>query len=227
MIEQQERPRKRIRELSPEELRAYKRASMEKSRNKKRAEEEAEKAVEATRQMDDIHEFWAASRKALNGDELAKLQAQDSDVRDQLWWIRCQIDGSYNDSNSPHYCDPNDIECYVEFEEGVADLVNFVRANPCPHLGAWLASELPLDWGSQKFWADPRMMESIASEGYATEVCAKYGYLIGIPDWRVYFFLIEELPKLGRKKWSHDDVAKLLGMVTDSNNTVRYPKVSP
>jgi hypothetical protein len=226
MIEQQQ-PHKRIRELSPKELRAYKRASMEKSRKKKRAEAEAEKAIEATRQIGDVHEFWTASRKTLSADEVAELLARQELVLDQLYWMKCQMDGSYNDPASPRYCDPKDEECYVGLDEGVAELIEFVRNNPSPHLGAWLASQLPRDWGSQKFWTNAATMELLVSEGHATEVYARYGYLVGIPDWRVYFFLIEELPKLGRKKWSHDDAANLLGMVTDSNNIVRYPKVSP
>src|ERR1700677_1250740 len=124
MVEQVEvKPRKCIRELSPQELRAYKRASMARSRKKKRAEEEAEKVIEATRQIDDIQEFWAASRKTLSADELAGLFARQEIVLDQLYWMKCQTDGSYNDPSSAHYCDPKDGECYVGLDEGVAELV--------------------------------------------------------------------------------------------------------
>jgi hypothetical protein len=214
MIEQEQKPRKRIRELSPEELRAYKRASMKKHRDAKRAEDEAVKATEATRHIDDVHEFWRVNRENLPADKLAEMTTLHERSLDELYWMK---HGQNVDSSDPDY---------VSLAEGVADLVEFVRNHPSPHLGAWLASELPLDWGSQKFWANPQMMESIASEGHATEVYAKYGYLTGVPDWRVYFFLIEELPKLGRKKWSHDDVAKLLGMVTGGDGVVHYPKAS-
>jgi hypothetical protein len=224
MIEQQqqETPRKRIREMTLEELRAYKRASVQKSRDKKRAEEEAEKAI-------DIHEFWAANRASLSTDELAELQAKDSDVRDQMWWMRCQIDGSYKDPSSPHYCDPNDAECYIGLDEGIADLVEFVKDHPCPRTYAWNSSggALSNKWSMEKFWADPATMELITAEGYATEVWARYGYWAGIEDAKIYFFLVEELPKLGRARWTHDAASKLIGMVTSGDNTARYPKVSP
>jgi hypothetical protein len=212
MIEQHEqheqhedKPRKRIRELSPDELRKYKRASMERSRKKRRAEEEAVKAIEATRHLDDIHEFWAANRARLSADDLASMLAQHERVLDQMHWLE------HGDK-----VDPNDHD-FVSLSEGVEDLAAFVHENPCPHLGYINRGDLPFDWSSKKFWADPKLMALIAAEGPATLTWAKFGLYAGIPDWKLQQFLSD------RAGWSFDNVCALLGWKVDSTtNKVSY-----
>jgi hypothetical protein len=205
MIEQEQKPHKRIREMTPEEFRAYKRASMERSRKRKRAEQEAEKAIEATRQVADVHEFWAANRAMLSETELAEKCAQHERVLDQMHWLK------HGDK-----VDPNDPD-FVSLSEGVEDLVAFVRENPSPHLGYITKSEdIPPDWSSRKFWKNASLMSLLCGEGEATTAYVKYGFLIGVSDALVHRFLTD------RAGWSFEKVSDLLGWHEDSNSHVKY-----
>jgi hypothetical protein len=222
MTEVDEQPRKRQKDMTPDERREHRRIYMQEYRKEQAGEAKADDSE--TRE-----EFWGKNRKLLASSELAALVEKQERVRDQQYWMRCWADGSYNDPASPHYTDPNDAECYVGLAEGVADLVEFVRNHPCPRTYGWNSSGGALShlWSTDRFWTNPKTMELIAAEGYATEVWARYGYWTGIEDAEVYFFLTDTLRRLGHKPWTGDAVNKLVGLVVGSDGSARYPKVSP
>jgi hypothetical protein len=113
--------------------------------------------------------------------------------------------------------DPNDPD-FVSMSEGVDDLVECVRENPCPHLGGIHENEaVPPDW--KKFWIKPELFALLIQEGEATEMYVRYGLLSGVPDWQVHRFLAD------RAGWTFDRVCDLLGWRVNSENRVSY-KVS-
>jgi hypothetical protein len=196
MIEVDEQPRKRLRDMTPDERREHRRIYMQDYRR-----EAAGKA--APDDSETREEFWGRNRKLLASSELATLLEKQERVLDQQWWMKYGTN-----------VDPSDPD-FVSLSEGVDDLVEFVRENRCPHLGYIHKSEaIPPDW--KKFWADSELLTLLYQEGEGTTAYVKYGFLVGVPDWRVHEFLTE------RAGWTFHRVCELLGWHVNSNNHVSY-----
>jgi hypothetical protein len=118
-----------------------------------------------------------------------------------------------------HEVSPDDTDFYVSLEDGLDDLIEFIREHPCPRLGYHTAGDLPPDWG--QFWKDAVMLKRIEAEGPATYLYARTGLLSGVPDWIVWNLLTEEpdnwtglpwwTPGYRVKQWSPERIGLLLG----------------
>lgn len=198
MTEVAAHPHKRLKDMNDSERREHRRVYMQDYRRDaagKAAPDDAE-----TREG-----FWAKNRKLLAASELAGLQTRQELVRDQQWWMKYGAN-----------VDPSDPD-YVSIAEGVPDLIEFAHANPCPHLGYFhRTEEIPPDWSTRKFWTNSELLTLLYQEGEATTAYVKYGFLIGVPDWRVYEFLME------RAGWTFAKVCELLGWRVNSINHVTY-----
>jgi hypothetical protein len=177
--------------LTSEQLkRKYNREKKRKERNSKRKEKAASTALEE-------HEWWNGNRSALSSEDFEVMFAQDGRVRDQLYWM----DHGYKAT-------AEDI-VYISLEEGVAELVEFVKKHGVAHLGYVSNNGLPPDWPSLQYWRDAELIEKLESENKQTAQYVRYGLLAGLPDWRVVEFLTE------KAKWSWQQAAALVGWRID------------
>lgn len=161
-------PRKRIKDLSPAERRERRKLYM----RERRAEEKKEKSVDAS---ETVEQFWQVQRAALERSDpgkLAEWQARQEVVLDHVHWVRHQLDGSYNDPASPHYCDPNDPTVYVGLAEGTADLEDDIGEH-----GICQTEILALG----QFWRDAELYASLLRDGDADSIFAQYGLLTAVP----------------------------------------------
>jgi hypothetical protein len=177
-------------------------------KRKQRSEQKEQRVASSSETKDD---WWASNRALLPQSELVAMLMQDGLCLDQIHWME------HGDKV------PADDPDFVSMEEGVDCLVDFVKKNPCPHLGAIRQDpDIPSDWSTgvwrknAKYWHDPALLDRLYAEGPATERLVKYGLLSGVPDFRVERFLV------GKAKWLWQKVADLLGYKIDHNNTVRY-----
>ena len=180
----------------------------EKQRQKWRVKKQKQRAALKQHKQalgtEDRSEWFERNRAELKSEELADWKAQDDYVRDLLFSMETVV--------NVRELGPELIEIVTEF----------VRENPCPHLGYVMRShEIPSDWSTgvlrknAKYWQDAALLELLYAEGPATERYVKYGLLSGIPDWRVARFLTD------KAKWPWEKVSALLGYITDDGKT-RY-----
>jgi hypothetical protein len=160
----------------------------------------AKKFAKEAAQIESCSEWWEKNRQAIPRHELEAMKAQHELVLDQLHWMEKPL------------TDPNDPD-YVSLEEGTTDLVEFVRENPCPHLGYISRFDLPADWG--KFWLDKELLARIRGESLATRVYADHGIYLGLPDWLVERFLMAN-------GWTWKRVAELLRYHVNNQGQVSY-----
>jgi len=120
---------------------------------------------------DTFEEFWAASLKGGNQKQIAAWKARQERVFDLMWYIEHNVSGDYNNPASPHYCDPNDTECFVGVEEGNQDLrEDLAQYGQC--------SRAILSLG--RFWKNAARMNNYKGDD-AVSVLATYGILIAVP----------------------------------------------
>ena len=170
---------------TPEELLTPEQAKRKRDREKKRKQRDAKRKEKAASTARDEREWWNGNRAALKQEELAELKEQDAHIRDVLFSMKTIVDVQL---------DP----------ELVGIVVEFVKENPCPRL--WYISKTGLqpDWSEQQYWRSAEVMGMLIAEGKPTEVYARYGLLIGLPDYRVSEFL----QKAG---WTWQQAANLIG----------------
>lgn len=100
---------------SEEEQKEFQRLYQRSKRRDQRGEESPFAKIE------DAEEFWAAQRETLSKVELNKLVAAQELVRDQEFWMKHGFE-----------LDPSDLD-YVNFQEGLADLQQFVAERGIIH----------------------------------------------------------------------------------------------
>jgi hypothetical protein len=160
-------------ELTPEQ-RERKRARLT-----KRLSRTVEKEIKSASTTETEAAWWASNRALLKPEELKQLLAQQEQVLTQLWWID-------NWDKFP----PTDPD-YVSVEDGVEDLLEFVKEFGTVHLGYIFHADIPSDWSDQKYWQNPELLLSLEGENQPTKVYVRTGILTAVPDWRVYEFLKE------------------------------------
>jgi hypothetical protein len=180
---------------TPEELLTPEQTKRKRNREKKRRERDGEKKEKAASIAASEHEWWLGNRASLTAEELAELKEQDAYIRDLLFSMKTIVDVQL---------DP----------ELVGIVVDFAKENPCPHLGYITRTSLPSDWSEQQYWRSAELMGMLIEEGKASETYARYGLLIGLPDYRVSEFM----QKAG---WTWQQVATLLGCI-DRRDQVSY-----
>jgi hypothetical protein len=162
----------------------------EKDAARKRQERKVKRLQKDAELLRTESEWHAKNREALTATELAAMQEKDEYIRSLLYSMRT-INAQELDS------------------ELLDTVLDFVKQNPCPHLGyahiGGLNSQIAPDWSSRPYWQDPKLIALLEAEGPATASRARYGYLTSIPDW----LLIEFLTK--KAGWSWDAAAKLVG----------------
>jgi hypothetical protein len=162
-----------------------------------------EKEEKAARTSETRKEWWDGNRATLAPETLEAMLVQHSRVLDQLYWM-----------DHGHKVPVEDPD-FVSVEEGVADLMGFLKDHGTVHLGAITKNEIPADWPSRKFWQDPELLARLEDENQQTKQYVRYGLLAALQDWRV----VEFLQKNG---WSWQQAADLVGYHTDRLNTVRH-----
>jgi len=172
-------------------------------KRKQRSEQRDEKAAQT---MEAESDWYASNRAQLQPNELEVMQAQDARCHDFTHVMR------YATKNNISVDDLN----FIFEKDFVAELVEFVKDFGVAHLGAITRGDIPNNWPERKYWQDSELLAALEDEGPQTQQYIRFGLLAGLPDWRVYFFLMEIA------KWRFDDAADLLGYKTDHNNTVRY-----
>ena len=161
---------KMIKDMTKEELRAYKRDSAAKARAHKPAKQAEKKFQAAIAACRALQEFWAVNR-AKDADAVAALQPQVELAADQRYWME----------SGWRFGDPD----YVDLGEGIADLNDFVRKSGGlikehkftnedlneyrPGFAIWA-----------DFWRDAKMFDALVKENRPTEVYARYGLTISI-----------------------------------------------
>jgi len=170
---------------TPEELLTPEQAKRKRDREKKRKERAREQFEKTASIAASEHEWWAGNRASLKAEELAELKERDAHIRDVLFSMKTIVDVQL---------DP----------ELVGIVVEFVRENLCPHLGYISKTGLQPDWSEQQYWRSAETMVMLIEEGKPTEVYARYGLLIGLPDYRVSEFL-------QRAGWTWHQAANLIG----------------
>jgi hypothetical protein len=189
----------------PEEDAAAKRR--EKDRLRKQAERDAKKFAKEAELLETCREWWNKNREAIPRHELEAMKAQRELVLDQLHWMERPL------------ADVNDAD-YVSTEEGVADLINFVKQHGAVRLGHFhreMSYEvIPPDWYSRPFWKNSDILQALLDEGEPTANYVKYGLLTALIDWRVIEFLQE------KADWTWDAAAGLIGLQVRENRA-SYP----
>jgi hypothetical protein len=176
-------------------------------RERKRKQRIVEREQKTAQHTEDESEWWTRNRALLSPTELAALLTQDALCKDFI--VMMDYAGKHNVSLV-------DLD-YVFEKDCLAAVVEFVKQNPCPHLGYIHRDQnIPSDWDDRKYWQDPSLLERLSAEGPATESFVKYGLLSSIPDWRVERFLMD------KAKWPWMKVAALLGQGIDSRDLVKY-----
>ena len=176
-------------QLTPDELRKKRnRAVKRKSRERQRLEKFAKTSQSRS-------EFWEGNRKAMNQTALSELMVQHEAVLDQLYWM------DYGENVPPE--DPD----FVSLEEGIDDLLRFVKEHGVVHLGFISKNDLPADWMCRPFWQDSELMARLKDENPQTETYVMYGLFAALPDWRV----IEFLTKKTGAAWSWQKAADFVG----------------
>ena len=176
-------------------------------RERKRKQRIVEREQKTAKNTEAKDEWSSRNRALLSPSELEAMLAQDAACLDYIRMM--EYAGKHNISLE-------DLN-YIFEKDCVADLVEFVKQNPCPHLGyIHKDPDIPPNWSSAKYWQDPALLGRLYAEGPATERVVKYGLLSGVSDYRVDRFLQD------KAKWSWDKVAVLLGMGIDSRDLVRY-----
>jgi hypothetical protein len=141
---------------------------------RKREERKTKKLQKDAQLLRTEAEWWAKNREALTATELFLMEDKDAYCRDLLHSMRIVVN----------------IKEDLELIDIVLD---FVKQNPCPHLGyvhiGGLTSSIPPDWPSRFYWQDPQLTALLEAEGKATACRVRYGYLSGLPDWQVVEFL--------------------------------------
>jgi hypothetical protein len=155
---------------------------------RKRAEAAQARAALSRSTEADFHEL---NRSSLPVAEREAMEAQDREVRELMY--------SMSAVSNVLESDPELIDIVVQF----------VKDFPCPHLGGVTRDpNIPADWSSTEYWKDSELREALESENDATATFIRYGYLSGIPDWRVINFLHK---KAG---WDWNRAATLVGYHT-------------
>jgi hypothetical protein len=162
---------KKIKDLSPEELRQYKRDSAARARAhkpEKQAQKKFETAIAACRTL---QEFWAVNKEK-DTDVVAALQPQVELAANQFYWM----------NSGWRFADDPD---YVDLREGTADLNRFIREQ-----GGLIKEHKFTDedlneyrpgfaiWAD--FWRDTKMFDALVKENKPTELYARYGIAISV-----------------------------------------------
>jgi hypothetical protein len=180
-------------------------------RERKKQREEAAK-VAAVNECKDQKAWWAKNKT--ENPPTAEALALHERCLDLICWMRTGHEIDLSDS------------CYVDLKEGTADLLEFVREHPGPHLGyAVRNQDIPSDWSTgvwhndKKYWHDESLLQMLTNEGPATECYVKFGLLQGLPDSTVINFLME------RAGFPFDKAIEVVGqtaVVIDGRTTVVY-----
>jgi hypothetical protein len=176
-------------ELTPGELKR------KTDRIKKRESRDRLKAKKIANTAKGLHDFWESNRKAMNQTALSNLMVQHEAVLDQLYWM------DYGENVPPE--DPD----FVSLQEGIDDLLRFVKEHGVVHLGFISKNDLPADWMCRPFWQDSELMARLKDENPQTETYVMYGLFAALPDWRV----IEFLTKKTGAAWSWQKAADFVG----------------
>src|SRR5712671_7089096 len=161
---------KMIKDMTKEELRAYKRDSAARARAhkpEKQAQKKFETAIAACRTL---QEFWAVNRER-DAAVVASLQPQVELAADQRYWME----------SGWRFGDPD----YVDLGEGIADLNDFVRKSGGlikehkftnedlneyrPGFAMWA-----------DFWRDAKLLDALVKENEPTRLYATYGLVTSI-----------------------------------------------
>lgn len=207
MSEQDEARLKELRAIpglqrSPEEEKEYSRLSARKSRYKAHAEQIASTASSRD-------EFWESNRAGLSPQELESMTRLHERCLDVLCWMEIGRE-----------VEPSD-DCYVPFEDGVADLLEFVNEHGTTRLGYIKKDqEIPGDWSTREYWRSSELLTKLCDENYQTSRYVRYGLLCALPDWKVANFLTE------RAGWAFEKVNALLGRVISRENGMIYGEKS-
>jgi hypothetical protein len=176
-------------------------------RERKRRQRLEQREIKVAQTTEAEEEWWARNRALLPPTELEAMIAQDALCLDYVTVL---------DYATRNNISLDDLNYILDEKDCVADLVEFVKQNPCPRLGRIHKDpDIPTDWSTgvwrkgAKYWQDPALLERLYAEGPATERIVKYGLLSGVPDWRVSRFLLDAA------KWPWMKVADLLGYETE------------
>jgi hypothetical protein len=128
-------------------------------------------------------EWFEKNRVELDPEKLNQLQGRHEQVLATLDWME---DG--------YLLDPSD-ECFVSIVDGVDILLDDLSKSDSPHLGYVKRNQdVPSDWSTgiwsgKKYWHDAELLQMLESEGPATALYVRYGFLSNPPDWMVVDFL--------------------------------------
>jgi hypothetical protein len=175
----------------------------EQDKLRKRASRANQKRREEAFAMQSCEEWYQSNRQLLSPSELSEMEALNDDIRDIMESMRIITD----------------INLDPELLTIVLDLV---KERGTVHLGYISSSplEIPRDWLSRKFWADPKLLALLEAENPQTATYVRYGLLSAPIDWKVEQFLTQ---KCG---WTWKQAADLLGYVEDPETSyIVYPKV--
>jgi hypothetical protein len=145
-------------------------------------------------------QWFEKNRAELDPEKLQELQTKHETVLDMLHSME---HGAELDPSDP---------LYVSVEGIIDILLDDLSKGDCPHFGYILKnSDIPSDWSTgvwhddPKYWHDAELLQMLESEGPATALYVRYGFLSNPPDWRVVDFLHDIA------KWDWNKAAAAVG----------------
>lgn len=199
-------------ERTPEQKLAARRLEDKLRKREQRAREKAKLEALAKGAPETQKEWWATQRAGLKPEQLEDFQARHLRVDTLLTAL------IYAQKHNLSKEAANDIfQDVLDTGDLVQDIIEFAKANPCPHLGRVCRNpEINGDWPGSPFWTQPELLKMLYAEGPATEAYVRFGYLIGVPDWQVERFLNDYAG------WSWEEAGKFVGYRIDQSGRVKY-----
>jgi hypothetical protein len=178
-----------LKDRTEAETREYQRLSVRKSRYKRQARLAVAPSAANTEQ-----DWWEEGRVLLTPQEREAMIRQHEACLDRLHWMA-----------HGHEVPPDDPD-YVSPEDGLDLLLDSVRENGVTHLGYITKDEdIPSNWGTQRYWRDPDLLQKLYDENWQTTQYVRYGWLAALPDWKVVEFLTK------KASWEWRQAADLVG----------------